>query len=120
MSITTRGESPADRASSPLHIPVLPTGLVRGVLCARALALGVASSTDQKYGFDDVTVEISRHTCRADFDASGRVSEHDIYLFLDKWLSGSAAADFNGSDGVTMRDIFDFLSAWFAGCGGGA
>ena len=85
-----------------------------------ALGVGVTSRTDQKYGFDDVTVNIVRHVCRADFDASGVVTVQDIYLFLDKWLSGSPAADFNGSDGVTIRDIFDFLSAWFAGCGVGA
>jgi hypothetical protein len=84
-----------------------------------AFGLGVTSRTDQKYGFDDVTVDISRHTCRTDLDHSGQVTVQDIFMFLDKWFSGSPLGDYNGSGGVNIADIFDFLSAWFAGCEGG-
>lgn len=82
------------------------------------VGFGLNSAANQKFVFDDVTVEITplRDGCAADFDGSGSVTAADLAEFLSKWLSGSPAADFNTSGGLDMLDIFEFLRAWQAGC----
>lgn len=52
--------------------------------------------------------------CRADYDNSGVLTVHDIYIFLTNWFRGEA--DYDNSGATEVLDIFAFLSDWYAGC----
>lgn len=52
--------------------------------------------------------------CRADYDNSGVLTVHDIYIFLTNWFRGEA--DYDNSGTTEVLDIFAFLSDWYAGC----
>ncbi len=52
--------------------------------------------------------------CRADYDNSGVLTVHDIYIFLTNWFRGDA--DYDNSGTTEVLDIFAFLSDWYAGC----
>jgi len=52
---------------------------------------------------------------RSDCDQDGSVSRHDIFTFIEWFMSGDPAADSIDPGSVNSDDIFEFLSAWFAG-----
>lgn len=57
-----------------------------------------------------------RVVCTADFDADGRVTSGDFFMFLRFFFMGDLSADFNADGAVDSQDFFEFLEAFFAGC----
>jgi len=54
--------------------------------------------------------------CRADFDRSGSVDQHDLRDYLAAWNARDPRADFNGDGRVDSNDSNAFVAAWNAGC----
>jgi uncharacterized protein (TIGR03118 family) len=57
-----------------------------------------------------------RSSCPGDFNVDGRVTNQDIFDFLNAWFAADRRTDVDRADGVDVQDIFAFLGAWFSGC----
>lgn len=79
---------------------------------SRVISLGVW--LDGQYGLLQYALRVVQPNCRGDWNGSGSLSVHDVFVFLADFFSRQA--DFNADLQTNSVDLFDFLNAWFGVC----
>lgn len=55
-------------------------------------------------------------SCPADTNGDGKLTEPDIFGFLDNYFVRDLRADMNANGSVTVQDLLDFVTTYLGGC----